>query len=316
MSATGSRITHRYGDHLFLAATIIIGGSRTAAAQAWVPPAGNGSVSVVYQTIDNTGHLLTNGFELPDGKSTDTSIYLEAEYALSDRLSLAAGLPYVFAKYRGPGPGPFGFLPIDSCFCWHSAWQDFGLTARYNIVNANIGLTPFVAIGVPSHQYPFQGEAVVGHGLREVRVGLDAGQRLDVISNRLSIQGHYSYAMVEQVVDMPNNRSNAGVEGAYLLTNKLLVRGLSLWQRTHGGLRAGADPPDALGFMGEINTPERRLQHDRLLRDNYWHLGASVSYSLPRVDLFSSYIHYVRGTDSHMGHVFSVGASWPFELTR
>jgi hypothetical protein len=99
-----------------------------------------------------------------------------------------------------------------------------------------------------------------------------------------------------------------------MLTTKLLVRGLSLWQRTHGGLRVGSDPPSALGFAGEVNSSERRLEHDRLLRDNYWHLGTGVSYSLPRVDLFGSYIEYVKGTDSHAGRVFTVGASWPFEL--
>jgi len=292
---------------------VCFGDSRTASAQAWVPPAGNGSVSVTYQTIDNTGHLLTNGFEIPDGKSTDNAVFLEAEYALTDRVTISAGLPYVFARYSGPSPG---ILPVDSCRCWNSAWQDFGFTARYNVLNANVGLTPFVSLGVPSHDYPFQGEAVVGRGLKEFRVGLDAGRRLDVISNRLSVQGHYSYAMVEQVLDLPNNRSNAGVEGAYLLTNRLLVRGLSLWQRTHGGLRAGAAPPAPYVFAGEINTTDRYLQHDRLMRDNYWHLGASVSYSLPRVDLFASYIDYVWGRDSHMGHVFNVGASWPFSVPR
>src|SRR6266699_6819183 len=40
-----------------------------APAQAWVPPAGAGSVSVSVQQIRNTGHLLTDGSRLDDGKS-------------------------------------------------------------------------------------------------------------------------------------------------------------------------------------------------------------------------------------------------------
>src|SRR6266480_3529825 len=111
-------------------------------AQAWVPPAGVGSVNVVYETIANTGHLLTNGFRLPDGKSTNLGVFVEGEYAFTDRLSLSAGLPYVFSKYIGPGKTPFGFLPVDSCFCWHSGWQDFGFSARYNLANGKVGLTP------------------------------------------------------------------------------------------------------------------------------------------------------------------------------
>jgi hypothetical protein len=158
MNPSVSRLIRRTRRSLvILAAGLFVVDCQAAFAQAWVPPAGDGSVSISYQTIENTGHLLTNGFDLQDGKSTNQAVYLEAEYALSDRLSVSAGVPYVFAKYNGPGPTPFGFLAIDSCYCWHSAWQDFGFSARYNVLNANVGLTPFVSIGVPSHNYPFQG---------------------------------------------------------------------------------------------------------------------------------------------------------------
>ena len=44
-----------------------------------------------------------------------------------------------------------------------------------------------------------RGEAVVGRNLREVRIAVDAGQRLDAISPKLSVQGRYSYAFVERV---------------------------------------------------------------------------------------------------------------------
>jgi hypothetical protein len=52
---------------------------------------------------------------------------------------------------------------------------------------------------------------------------IDAGQRLDVFSSRLSVQGRYQYAFVEEVIDVTSNRSNATVETTYLLTRK--------WQR-------------------------------------------------------------------------------------
>jgi hypothetical protein len=314
MYPTASTAGMTRGFRSLAAVAMVLTVSGVVRAQAWVPPAGVGSVNVVYQTIENTGHLLTNGFHLPDGKSTNLGIFVEGEYAVTDRLSFSAGLPYVFSKYIGPGQTPFGFLPVDSCFCWHSGWQDFGFTARYNLANGNVGLTPSVSVGVPSHSYDFQGEAVVGRRLKEVRLRVDAGKRLDAISPRLSVQGHYSYAVVERVLDIPNNRSNAGFDAGFLVTTKLSVRGLAAWQRTHGGLRIGSDPPNALGFAGDVNTSERRIQHDRLLRDNYWHVGASASYSLPRIDVFGSYVDYFRGTDSHAGRVFTVGISWPFDL--
>jgi len=65
---------------------------------------------------------------------------------------------------------------------------------------------------------------------------------------------------------------------------------------------------------GEVNTPERLLQHDRLLRDNYFHAGGGLSYSFPRMDVFLSYIAFVSGTDTHAGRAFTLGVSWPFEF--
>jgi hypothetical protein len=292
----------------------LVAATSQARAQAWVPPAGVGSLTVSVQQIRNTGHLLTDGSRLDDGKSIDASIYIEAEYTLTDRLSLSAGVPFVFAKYIGPGPTPFNFLPVDACHCWHGGWQDVALTARYNVTNGSFGLTPSISAGVPSHDYDFRGEAVLGRNLKELRVAVDAGQRLDAISSRLSIQERYSYAFVERVLDIPNNRSNATVEGAFLLTRRLPVRGLLSWQHSHGGLRFGSPPPGDVVFPGDVNTPDRLLQHDRLLRDNNWHAGTGVAYAFPLVDVFGSYIEYLRGTDSHAGRVFTVGVSWPFEF--
>ena len=292
----------------------------SAAAQAWVPPQGSGSVSLSYQRISNTGHRRSNGFLVEAGQSLNMGLYLEGEYSLTNRLSLAVGLPYVFGKSTtvNPPPPPIPYLPWDQCHCWQSGWQDFGFTARYNMVHADNGafaLTPSVSVGVPSHNYEFRGESVLGRHLKEVRIGVDAGQRLDVISPNLFVEGRYSYAFVERVIDIPNNRSNASVEGTYLLLKrKLAARGLASWQRTHGGLLFGSPPPASLEFPGEVNTPERLLQHDRLLRDNYFHAGGGLSYSFPRMDVFASYIAFVSGTDTHAGRALTLGVSWPFEF--
>ena len=73
-----------------------------ARAQAWVPPAGAASVTFLTQVIDNTGHRLDDGSLVPDGKSADVGLYVEGDYAFTDWLSISAGIPYIFAKYRGP----------------------------------------------------------------------------------------------------------------------------------------------------------------------------------------------------------------------
>ena len=282
----------------------VIAFAAPAGAQAWIPPAGSGSVTFLVQKIDNTGHFLADGSKLGDGKSTNVSAYVEADYAVTDRVAISAGLPYVFAKYVGPGETPIRFLPVDQCRCWHGGWQDASLTLRYNMLNGAFGLTPSMSFGMPVREYDYRGEAVVGRGLRELRIGIDGGRRLDEISSRLAVQARYAYAVVERVLDVPNNRSNTAIEANYAASGRLSTWAFASWQRTHGGLR----------FPFDITTDERLDQHDRLLRDNSFHAGVGAVYSWAKLDMFGSYVAYVSGTDSHAGRIVTVGVSWPFEL--
>lgn len=266
-----------------------------------MPPARIGIVSVVYQDIDNTSHRLTDGTKLDGYDSVSRGVLLNLDYAVTDRFSFSVGIPYIAAKYLGPEPSFFA-LPIDDCRCWNHGWQDLALAVRYNLTNEAFALTPSISIGLPTHDYDYFGEAVLGRNLNEVRIAIDAGQRLDAISPRLSVSGRYSYAIVEKVLDLSNNRSNVSLETGFLATRKLATRVAFTWQRSHGGLRST-----------EFVIDEQILQFDRLLKDNYFHITGGVSYSLPRFDLFASYVHYLSGTDTHVGRAVTAGLSWPFE---
>ncbi len=70
-----------------------------ANAQAWAPQRGQGAVDGLFQRISNTGHRLSDGFLAKGGQSVNQSVYVEADYAVTDRLSFSAGLPYVAGKY-------------------------------------------------------------------------------------------------------------------------------------------------------------------------------------------------------------------------
>lgn len=283
---------------------VVIGlcaGAGAAFAQAWVPPARVGVVSVVYQDIDNTAHRLTDGTLLDGYDSVSRGVLLAFDYAVTDRFSFSLGVPYIGAKYQGPEPSFFG-LPIDDCLCWNRGWQDLAATVRYNLFNESFALTPSVSIGQPTHDYEYFGEAVVGRNLTELRLAVDAGKRLDILTTRLSVSGRYSYALVEKVIGLPNNRSNISLESGFLAARKLATRVAFSWQRSHGGLRST-----------EFDTDERFQQFDRLLKDNNFHITGGVSYSLPRFDVFASYVGYVSGTDTHDGRAITAGISWPFE---
>jgi hypothetical protein len=301
-----------------MAVLVLLTSTNLGRAQAWVLPAGEGVFSFTYQMLDNTGHRDTSGHTLPVATSLDMSLYFDAEYALTNRLSVIVGLPYVFARYTdsNPPPSPIPYLPVDQCRCWHSGLQDLSVTARYNLANGTVGLTPFVSLGVPSQNYNFRGESALGDRLREVRIGVDAGRQLRAIGRNLAIQGRYSYAFVEKALSISVNRSNARGQLSYRVKRGLSVLSEFYWQRTHGGLRLGSPPPFILVFPGEVNTPDLWYQHDRLLRDNYWRAGGGFNYSLRQLDLFAAYTAFVVGTDTHAGRAVTIGFSVPFRLGR
>lgn len=283
-----------------------------AFAQAWPAPAGAGAVTFATQAIDNTGHVMSDGFVLPDGKSRTVSGLIDVDYAVTDRLALSLGIPFVYARFFGPGLSPAN-LPVDSCRCWNAAWQDWGATVRYTVLDGPVALTPSVSVGVPSHDYQWEGEAVAGFGLRELRLALDGGVRLDALSPRLALTARYQYAAVEDVLDVPNNRSNGTLGLSYAVATRLSVQAGLAWQRTHGGLRFGSLSGASPAPPFEAAQPELFREHDRLLRNHYVHLTAGVTYALPGADLFAAYRHFTWGRDTHAGKAFTAGVSVPFQ---
>jgi len=67
-------------------------------------------------------------------------------------------------------------------------------------------------------------------------------------------------------------------------------------------------------FPGEVDTPDLLYQHDRVMRDNYWHAGGGLAYSFRHFDVFATYIAFVGGTDTHAGGAFTMSVVVPFRL--
>ena len=303
-----------------VAMVLVVMRATTASAQAAVPPARTGSVTFVSQAIDHIGRLLDDGSRISGFRTMNLALDVEVEYGITDRLAISGGVPYVFAKYLGGPPPPFlPYTPADTCHCLHRGWQDVGLGLRYNLVNVHrtFMLTPSVSVGVPSHAYNYVGEAVIGFDLKDVSLGADASQRLDAIAPGLSLQARYDYTVVQRVLGIAHNRSNGTLEGDLSLTRHVSARGILNWQRTHGGLRIPAHPSDIGGPTDEVTPfPDRLVEFHRLLRDNYLQAGAGVSYSGRNWDASASFLTAVKGTNSHLVHVFTVDISWLFDRSK
>lgn len=286
-----------------------------AFAQAFTLPQGVGAVTLAWQYVDNTGHRMTDGYLLDAGPSVTTSVLFELEYGVTDRLSASIGIPYVWAKYTGELP-PFSNLPVDSCRCWHSGWQDFALTARYRLGTDSIAFTPHVRYLLPSRDYRFEGEAVIGRRLRELQLGASVGARLPGVLSKSSVQAIYTYSMPATVVGVSTDRSNFVFDIGYAPTRRLYARIAANWQNTYDGLRFGSISGDPFFPPGEYTTPRLYAQRDRLGRVKYWQVGGGLSYDVGPADVFASVSSYVWGRDSHDGEAYTAGLTWYLDFGK
>jgi hypothetical protein len=278
-----------------------------AAAQAFTPPPRVGSVTVAWQWIDNTGHILTDGTLRRRGQSVTSSVLAEVDYGITARLAVTAAAPFIFAKYTGQNE-PFSGLERDACRCWHQSFQDFSLAGRYRLGDDFWALTPQVRVVIPTHDYPYRGEAVVGPNLNQVVLGINGAWRLAPALPKASIQAGYTFALVEKAVeDLRANRSNVSTSFGYAPTRSLYVHGGALFQKTHGG-RTVSDL--------EVAPSDQRAQADRLLKMRYWHLTGGLSYSIGFADLFFAVEPYVWGRDTHDGVAYTIGSTWYFDFSR
>lgn len=288
----------------------------TLFAQAFTLPQGVGAVTFAYQYVDNTGHRLSDGFLVRRGESVTQSAVFEAEYGITDRLSATFGIPYVFAKYTGALPPPSN-LPVDACACWHSGWQDFAFTARYRLGTDSLAFTPHVRYVLPSHDYRYQGEAVLGRNLPELQVGASAGARLPGILSRASVQASYSYSFVEEVVGVDIDRSSVFFDVGYAATRRLYARVGANYQETPHGLRIGSVTGRPFFPPGDYTgQPQLFAQRDRIGRVKYMQVGGGLSYDVGPADVFAAVSSYVWGRDAHDGEVYTVGATWYFDFAK
>ena len=98
-----------------------------AGAQAWLPEQGTFSWSVVYNSVLNKKHYLPDGDEVDVGHTQPHSIGLIASYALTDRWTVAGGIPYVRSKYDGARPHPTHVDDGD----YHKSFTDFRLELHF-----------------------------------------------------------------------------------------------------------------------------------------------------------------------------------------
>ena len=312
------------GVTVTLVAACLLMSAHDAFAQAFVPAAGEGSITIAYQNLLARGHLDLNGDRMPGAHGTDRvhghAIVWEAEYGLTNRWTVSGSLPYIRSRYDGDAPHRvMGTGPPQEWDdkTYHGTFQDFRISTRYNLTTRPLATTPFVEYIVPSHHYPSLAHAAVGKDLRALVVGGAIGGFFDPFLPRLFFQTQLSYAVVQEVLDIRPNRSRLDSEIGYFLTPRLAVRFLESYQYTHDGIDLVSFDPMTDGIVHhdpDIDfTSEYRRNHDRLQRSNYVTFGGGVSFGLnDSMDVFVNVVKMAWGESVHPLRGITVGVNTRF----
>jgi hypothetical protein len=294
--------------------------ARAASAQAFLPPAGEGNVTVTYQDTFARGHLSNTGVLFTDDKIRAQSLMWDVEYGLSDRVALNVSLPFAMARYVGTDPHLVGINRQPSTLdngTYHGTFQDFHAGVRYNVWTRPLAITPFVEATIPSHHYESLGHSAIGQDLRTLVMGATIGGFVDAVPG-IYFQTQLSQAVVQKVLGIRPNRRRVDSEIGYFVTPRFAARFLESLQTTQDGLdflvRGGTVTGVVIHSRNEpIPSVDFFLNHDRLSRNNFLSLGAGVLFAVnDSVEVFAAGSKLVWGENLHPHRGLSVGANWHF----
>jgi hypothetical protein len=247
-------------------------------SQAWLSPKGEGTASVLYQYGFDRFHAYSDGRTKDRGHIFLSGVILDTDFSLTDKLAVRVSLPYISGKYEGRNGHtlvrgrPETAVALDNG-SYHGSLQDFRFDVRYSLSQRALKVVPFFQANIPSHNYATLAHAAVGINLREYRVGVNLGRRLDPILPKAFVQGRYAFGFSQEVANIAPKRSYAESQLGYFLTRRLSLQGAAVWTYSHNG-----NENDYNLFPDNLSD-EQWLNHDRISRAKLLDLGANIGYS-------------------------------------
>jgi len=275
-------------------------------AQPWVPPQGEGTVSLTYQNYYVLGHFNIQGNTNTNGATHAKAMIAEVDFGLSDTIALTVTLPFIATKYTGPEEYFVGGIathpgPLDDRK-YHAAFQDVRVEARRVFWAGPVAFAPLASVSIPTHDYETDGEAVAGRHRRELQIGATAGADLNRILPRTYVHGRYSLVAAERMHGFASIKSNVDVEGGFDLSTRIGLLGLASRQFRHKG-----------PTIAELQAHDW-VGHDRFMVSSYFNVGGGMTVSLTRnTELHVLWVGTVSGNNgAHRARMLAIGTSWSF----
>ena len=239
---------------------------------------GEGSLRLEYQFI-RTGDFDSSIGDLDIG-NTDAHVFmLSGSYAVNNRLTLSASLPYIKKRHEGalphnPALELTAFPQADQSLIddgnFHSDWQDLYVSVSYLAKDGALSLSPFVSVGVPTNDYPFYAHAAVGRNIWHVPVGV-AFSYTPHFSD-FFFNGDVAYVFTEKSLGVDINHWLVNLDFAYYLTPRFAPK--VFFNIKHG--TKGLSFPD--DFDVTALNDESWYFHDRTIKHNFVNGGVGFDW--------------------------------------
>ena len=235
--------------------------------------AGDAAIRIEYQYI-RTGEFDTSFGNLDVGH-TDAHVYmLSGSYSITDKITVYGSLPWIQKRHRGALPHnprvdfqnyePPDLRLIDDG-SYHSAWQDLFVGVEYLARDERLQLSPFIAYGVPTNDYPFYGHAAVGRNLWHVPVGV--AWSFTPYFDDWYLEGDVAYVFTEKTLGHDVSHWLVNLKAGYYITPRFAPKIFASMK--HG--TKGLDWPDDFD-LSNLDTAEFYF-HDRTIKHNWINAG-------------------------------------------
>ena len=242
---------------------------------------GDGSFRLEYQFV-KTGEFDSSIGDIDIGE-TDAHVFMfSGSYALTDRWTLSASLPWIKKRHQGavphnPGLDLTEFPEADQSIIdngdFHSDWQDLYIGASFAAVRGDRWtVSPYLSVGLPTNDYPFYGHAAVGRNLWHIPVG--ANIRFQPYFSDFAFGADAAYVFTERSLGVDVSHWLVNLNLSYHLTNRLAPHVFLIIKRTTGGLKFPDD------FDVTALNDENWYFHDRTIKHNFINGGVGFDWMI------------------------------------
>ncbi len=255
---------------------------------------GDASLTLEYQYV-RTGDFDSNLGVLDLGKMDTHVILLSGDYALNERWTVYASLPYVQRRYTGVAPHDAvadfsNFVPPDLTFIddgsYQKGFQDFYAGVRYLAMDGPLTVTPYISYGNPTNSYHIYGWSALGRDIWHLPVGATIGYT--PYFSDWNFNADIAYVFTEETLGVDISHWLIYADARYYFTPRFSAKIFLTMKKSFNGLDFDQE------FLSKYFDTETFYLHDRVLKHGYTNAGIGFGWFLSdRYELFGNMVPMV-----------------------